>query len=65
MKKAQKGEMFRDPEPIASFPFAHNNEGGCEWRNQHRPSMDTRIRPVQSRTSPMILTSNYQRAKES
>ena len=29
-KNAQKGEIFRDPEPIASFPFAHNNKGGCE-----------------------------------
>ena len=41
-------------------PLAHN-EGECEWRNQHRPSKDTWIRPVQSRTSSMILTNDYQR----
>ena len=63
-KKAQKGEIFRDPEPIAFFPFAQSNEGAkgnVSERNQHRPTKDTRIRPVQSRTSPMILTNNYQR----
>ena len=60
-KRPKKGEIFRDPEPIAFFSFAHSNEGECEWRNQHRPSKDTWIRPVQSRTSSMILTNDYQR----
>ena len=60
-KRPKKGEIFRDPEPIAFFSFAHSNEGECEWRNQHRPSKGTWIRPVQSRTSSMILTNDYQR----
>ena len=60
-KRPKKGEIFRDPEPIAFFSFAHSNEGEFEWRNQHRPSKDTWIRPVQSRTSSMILTNDYQR----
>ena len=60
-KRPKKGEIFRDPQPIAFFSFAHSNEGECEWRNQHRPSKDTWIRPVQSRTSSMILTNDYQR----
>ena len=61
-KNSQKGEIFRDPEPIASFfPSPTTTKGNVSERNQHRPSKDTRIRPVQSRTSPMILTYNYQR----
>ena len=61
-EEAQKGEIFRDPEPIASFfPSPTTTKGNVSERNQHRPSKDTRIRPVQSRTSPMILTNNYQR----
>ena len=60
-KRPKKGEIFRDPELIAFFSFAHSNEGECEWRNQHRPSKGTWIRPVQSRTSSMILTNDYQR----
>ena len=59
MPKREKYSEIQSRLPL--FPSPTKTKGNVSERNQHRPSKDTRIRPVQSRTSPMILTYNYQR----
>ena len=59
MPKREKYSEIQSRLPL--FPSPTTTKGNVSERNQHRPSKDTRIRPVQSRTSPMILTYNYQR----
>ena len=59
MPKREKYSEIQSRFPL--FPSPTTTKGNVSERNQHRPSKDTRIRPVQSRTSPMILTYNYQR----
>ena len=61
-EKCPKREKYSEIQSrLPLFPSPTTTKGNVSERNQHRPSKDTRIRPVQSRTSPMILTNNYQR----